>query len=766
MSDVFGGLYTVPAGSPQDPNLPPIDLPQVDAPPRRQPLRVTVGAPNSDRAAAGVWGSMPEYEPPKVPRPTPDEAPHPAGVWGSMPEYDPETNAKPRREVSTGEAFGREAAHSATFGLSPAIAGAISAGRSPEEDQASAEGYQSGHWPSAASELGSLITGLGKLGLDHLVPDVVHRASERYSRGRQEAQSTLEAGREQHGTAALLGGVAGSVMTPVPGLGAAGLGGRIARGALAGGVGGGLYGAGSALSEGKDLGDIGRAGLVEGAIGGVTGGLLHGAIGQRAPRAPVTPGERAAATAFGLDAPIPRALASDNRYVHDLTARARSLPLLGSFIGHAVDKTQEAAGKRIGGIAEGMVGATPSRAVSDSLVRPALQGVIDDNKAAINAAYDGVRGAIDRKAKFSMTRTKAAIQKVIDERAASGDENPRQGLTELINVSRGSTFEGAHMRRHLARGEGGKANPHPGYEKGAFNYIVKAMGEDLRDMVAAATKIKPPNPHGSQTTVTINGRTRTTGTPPVPSAAEQRAAAVRAFEEAEGQFEHLHDQNDVVSDLLKSQGHVPLERLMSAAKEKGGDVPLLNRLKAVMSPQDFSTIGGQILNELGHNNATGKFSLNQFVTGWDKLSPEAKNAMFATTKHQRDIEAIAGLGSHIKGALRESNTSHTAGAVILFEIAQHIVSAIASGEAAHLVSGHAMAGYGAAGAGVLFSHWLASPAKASSIAAWVRARKNLQASPTPARQGVFNIATRNLAHTLGIPVESIIKQHQEATDGQ
>jgi hypothetical protein len=204
---------------------------------------------------------------------------------------------------------------------------------------------------------------------------------------------------------------------------------------------------------------------------------------------------------------------------------------------------------------------------------------------------------------------------------------------------------------------------------------------------------------------------------------------------------------------------------MRAASEKGGDVPLLNRLKGVMSPQDFSTIGGQILNEIGHNNSTGKFSLNQFVTGWNKLSPEARDAMFSTTKHRRDIEDIVGLGSHIKGALRESNTSHTAGAVILFEVAQHLASAVASGELSHLVSGQSMAGYGVAGAGLLFSHWLASPAKASSIAAWARARANLRADATPTRQAVFSIATRNLANTLGISPD-LIKQHdKEAPNG-
>jgi hypothetical protein len=287
--------------------------------------------------------------------------------------------------------------------------------------------------------------------------------------------------------------------------------------------------------------------------------------------------------------------------------------------------------------------------------------------------------------------------------------------------------------------------PHPGYEKGAFNQIVKAMGEDLREMV-----------HGAA----LGSRTKS-GKSFWPTPA-QRNAAVKAFDEAEKQFGPLADQNDVVSDLLKSQGHVPLERLLGAAKEKGGDVPLLNQLKRSMSKADFDTVGGQLLNELGHNNSTNEFSLAKFVTEWDKISPEAKDALFSS-KHRRDIEDIVGLGKHVKKSLRETNTSHTAGAVILFEILGHVASALASGELSHLVTGHAMLGYGAAGAGMLFSHWLASPAKASSMAAWVRARANLRVDATPARQAVFSIATRNLANTLGVPVE-IIKQHDKEPD--
>jgi hypothetical protein len=163
------------------------------------------------------------------------------------------------------------------------------------------------------------------------------------------------------------------------------------------------------------------------------------------------------------------------------------------------------------------------------------------------------------------------------------------------------------------------------------------MSEDLRDTVAAAAR----------------------GTGGKPATFAEQQAAVDAFEKAEERFGYLADQNDKLSDLLKSPyGQAPLERLMGAAEGTGGDAKLLNQMKRAMSPAEFNVVGGQILHELGQNSATGEFSLAKFATNFNKLSPEAKGALFSA-KHIRDIEDIAGLGMHIKGALRDANTSHS-----------------------------------------------------------------------------------------------------------
>ena len=249
----FGQFYTVQPGEGNPPGLPPVDLPKVE-PGRRAPrTSITVSQPAGH--PDGAWGaSAPEF---KSPAPE-SKADHIDGAWGAeAPEHSPETEAAAKkgfREVGTGEAFGRSAAQGATFGLYPAIAGAMSAGRSPEEDAASAKAYESGQSPSAISELRDLVKGLGRLGLHHVIGpalgiDTGDESTKAYDKAREEAQKALEAGREQHPYASFAGELAGAAAVPVPGLAAAAAPARLLKGAAAGAAGGAAYGAGSALSE-------------------------------------------------------------------------------------------------------------------------------------------------------------------------------------------------------------------------------------------------------------------------------------------------------------------------------------------------------------------------------------------------------------------------------------------------------------------------------------------------------------------------------------
>lgn len=680
-------------------NLPPVALPSLGLP--REPLRITVGPDRKAGKGNDVWGAY--VSPAK-------DAVEPGNVWG---EYNPETKpAEPQQEVGSGEAALRGAAHGLTFGLTPAIAGlSEAAGPGVPED----------------TPLRPIMGGVKMLQnafSDHPNPEV--RAA--YEHGRAEGLKKEHAAKEQHPNWFLGGEIAGGMMVPLgAGVGtAARLGGRVAQGMAAGGIGGGLTGAGEATSEGKSLPQIAKAGATQGAIAAPIGGAITGALGRRLVNAN-SPGQQAARTAEDLGVPLARGLASDNAGINATTSKMRSVPLVGSRISSDIDKLQTAAGGRVGEIADTMAGTATSRSAADAVVRPGLQTAIDSNRAAIDAGYNGLRGQINVGQQYTLPRTQRTLDAIVHDRRAAGWANPEQGLEQFRNVAAVATFNGAHRARVDAREAGNALTPHPGYNSADFNRVTRAMTADLRELVQAAA-----------TNQTANGR----------------QTALRAFDKAETEFGRLAKENGLIQRLLNSKGEAAIATLLNSAKEKGGNLKLLAQLRQSMSPQDFETIGGLLIHEMGHNPTTGHFSLNKFATEFEKLSDGALSVLFShSPSHLQQIKDIAGLGKHVKHALRESNTSHTAGVIVMFDLARDAVILTSTGLMGTMGLGTGVGAVTGA-AGVMLARWLSSPSKAASMSAWSRAYRAM-GEPTPARQAVFNIATRNLANTLGVPLERI-----------
>src|SRR5262249_54539724 len=223
----------------------------------------------------------------------------------------------------------------------------------------------------------------------------------------------------------------------------------------------------------------------------------------------------------------------------------------------------------------------------------------------------------------------------------AGHVNPAEGLEQFRNVSRGATFNGAHRARTNARNAGSGPVPHPGYDAADYNRLTRAMTADLKNMVRMAA-------HGT---------------------AADKAAAVAGFEEAERSFGPLSELNGRLNRLLHAQGGGAISTLLQAAEEQGGGTRLLAQLQRSMPAAEFQHIGGQLLYELGHQPATGEFSLAKFVTEFEKLSPRARGILFEPN-HLRDIENIVQMGRHIKGALKESSTSHSANLLVLLDLAK------------------------------------------------------------------------------------------------
>jgi hypothetical protein len=779
-----------PGGS-RDPNLPPIDLPsfpgapeglepgegyRVDPATGRRVLRVNLRPERVAQAEGAFGATMPDYVPAapsgRQARPGPAEArspntaaPQEGGFGATLPDYDPQAEQAARHAHEMGglEAMSRGIRSGMTFGGDPALQGVAAAGRKTIGGLPGREGDEfplsgaidvgTGLWQLFKENVIDPARGINPAGITGLVTgDRSGPATKAYRQQRDKEYDALQEAREQYPKTTFGGEVLGALAVPLPG--GAGLARpgtflqRLGRGAKAGAAAGALFGAGSALSRGAEpwnaegLADIGKSAAITGTVGAPIQALLHGALGPRLPLSPTTPGGLAAQTAENLGAPIPRGLASDNRAINATTAKVRSVPLIGSRISSAVDATQAAAGRRIGEIARGSRGAPPDRALAGSVLRPALEQVIADNNARIDQAYHVLRHVADTNRFGAVANTRTAFEAIMRARRGARMAKPESGLTdvaELVGQGRkpggGVSFNQLQRaRNHLAQTiEWARANPNPGFDVADLRRIYAAMTTDMEAIIRQHARIAPDR-------------------------------AVDVLRQAHQVAQIMIGQNSAAQRVLNLRADENLVgSLVNAAQERTGNLRLLADLRASMHPDDFHHIAGALLAEMGRGPG-GEFSLNRFINNWANISEGARGILF-TPQHLRNIEDIVGMGQHIRGALRESNTSHTAGVLIMFDLARDAILLSASA-AAGTMTGATMVG-GALGApSVLLAHWLSRPAVASSMARWNHARTAWLLGKTAGKLAVYMIATRNLAHTLGVPAALITHHAEQQEQGQ
>lgn len=445
-------------------------------------------------------------------------------------------------------------------------------------------------------------------------------------------------------------------------------------------------------------------------------GIAGAALSPRATELPAN--IQAAKTAEELGAPLPYGLATDSKALQATTKAAQQLPLVGPKIGEQAAKTVQAAGGKVGDIADELSGGVVDRASAGATLRPSIKGVIDSNNSRIDDAFSQLRGMIDHQDPVELPTTDKVLKQVVAERQAAGQSNPKAGLEDVHNlVDQGATFNGLQRARSDIGNSLSFGTANPGFNAGDLKRVYGAMSQDMEHVVSLSAK------EGVEPAQAINALRNANST----------AAPIIEFNKKLQQLSGISSDESLVGTLTK------------AAQNKTGNVKLLAQLRQTMPQEDFQQIAGTALSELGHNQASGKFSLNQFATKWEGLGDRAKNVLFSPD-HKEALDNIAALGRHMKDADKFANTSNTAGAAAwgkLIAGGAAAVGALAYGDVSLLIKG--LAG---AGAGLGLASQLAKPVGASTIAKWTRAAVLADHAHTPARLASFRLATRNLLSNL------------------
>jgi hypothetical protein len=221
--------------------------------------------------------------------------------------------------------------------------------------------------------------------------------------------------------------------------------------------------------------------------------------------------------------------------------------------------------------------------------------------------------------------------------------------------------------------------------------------------------------------------------------------AAQAFSRANNYYKAGLDRLDTLSDVVNKGGP---ESMFNAALS--GTKDGATRLRSVMQslePADQQTVAATVLKRMGNaapgaQDATGSvFSPQTFLTNWNKMSPEAKSALFDRFPNGlRDkVDNIADVASNLRdGSKVFSNPSGTAGA-------SHQISDLAKVLGAAGVAWHETGGWqvpagvvGSAGVANVLARSLTSP----KVVDWAARPTDFS---TPGQQAALIAAPANLS---------------------
>jgi len=435
--------------------------------------------------------------------------------------------------------------------------------------------------------------------------------------------------------ARLTGQIAGGLVLPGGGARTAG---ELAR---VGAAYGGAYGFGSSD------GDIGQRtlGAAGGAATGGAAGYGLGALGNLAAarfgRGPGGGGGNAtgrellaAAGRQGIDV-LPADVGG--AMTRRMTAGVVQTPFGSGPIVAAAERAQGQAGTRLGQIAA-EVGAPARQEALGEVGQAAAQGYIDRTGEAARQAYGNAREL----SQDTLVQGRGAFQNLnaqIRELAPTSNTDAPliSGLTRLrddIASDRGVTNLSVDSIRRLrtsvraeAQSEGLRGTD---YNRRA-GQVLDALSNDIASQL-------PP----------------------------EAAAAFRTADRAYA--ERLNVIDDVMENVVGSGGDRSAEAVAQRLSNMSrGDSARLRTFLNSVTPEESGIVRGSLIQEMGRSssgrqNAAGsQFSLQTFLTNWDKMPNRTRDLLFRG-EHRQAIEDLARVAEGARASRAYSNTSGTAGA--------------------------------------------------------------------------------------------------------
>lgn len=165
--------------------------------------------------------------------------------------------------------------------------------------------------------------------------------------------------------------------------------------------------------------------------------------------------------------------------------------------------------------------------------------------------------------------------------------------------------------------------------------------------------------------------------------------AVAAFNRANAYYKAGIDRIDALESILgnKLSPEQVFRRVNAMATDSASaNVGSLRALRKSLGDEEWGDVGSTIIRRMGEpspgrapvQGATAHFSPNDYVTNWNKLTPEAKDVLFGNGSARQDLDRLARVVSAEKDMARYANTSRSGSQAILAGHASAIGAGLAT----------------------------------------------------------------------------------------
>ena len=422
------------------------------------------------------------------------------------------------------------------------------------------------------------------------------------------------------------------------------------------------------------------------------------------PRA-LTEGQQAALAAERLGVDLPRAVASDRIPVQQAGKALTNIPIAGAPLRRAsetaIGQLDEAALRAQQGFGSGNI------AQAGAMAR---EGITDFAKntlgGAVKAKYDAVDDLVQSNVLTRLENT-ARVATDISSRRANAN---MQGQSRAVNL----------VQKALQAKDG------MNYKgiKDLRTSIGELLDDPQRLASAGVSQSELKQVYGALTDDLKGAVSRSGG-----------EKASQAFEKANSFAARIAKEREALDSVLGKNlsDEKVFDRIASmAGSTSRADQAGLMRVRGAVGKEGWDEIASAVISRIGRD-ADGNFTPDRFITGFGKLSPAGKNALFGGNKElESSLDDIVAVSRRFKQMNQYANPSGTAqnalfgigGAGLVLDPVSTVTT---------LTGGTAL------------SKVLASPVSAKKLAQWAKAYETAVAKPTPANTNILGVRAKVLA---------------------